>query len=68
MLVRPMRIIMVEAAVGDDVEELEEFAMDATRGGYDTKQKGDMPALDAYVRRHLGARGSLQDLGQVGIP
>ena len=60
------------AAVGDDVEEAQELAMDPTRGADDTRQEGvgdTRPrGVGLPVAVHLGARCGLEELVGLGMP
>jgi hypothetical protein len=50
------------AAVGDDVEEAQELAVEAPAGGDDARQEGVFQSgVSGPVAVHLGASGALED-------
>jgi len=49
------------AAVGDDVEETQELAVEAPAGGDDAEQEGFDSSISGPVAVHLGASGALED-------
>ena len=56
------------AAVGDDVEEAQELAVEAPAGGDDAGQEGVFDSgISVPVAVHLGASGALEDLGRLRV-